>query len=181
MNDLEFIARISHRVEQRAQGVKYSEQTIFSIRDSALQRLADKIAADGVSYTLLQRTYSLVLSGGEVSLIGLSPTLLLSKDSQKHWYVTLPTQRFSLKKLGSITDKINPPPTPDYSFYIVHQAKLQAFDYAGTNLSGTVSLTGSYVPLLSDPVFDTSAELTDDLLDVAIDLLLMAKKETESN
>lgn len=180
MNDIEFIARVSQRVEQKSQGVKFPVDTVFSIRDTALQRLADKVAASD-SWDMLYRAYPLVLSSGEITLQGLTPTLLLSKMARKHWLVTMTGVTYPIKPLPNYQDILNPPPISTYYYYTIRANALVIRNYLGAVVPETATiLYGSYVPLINDTLFGTAAELTDDLIDQGVQLLLENSNPTET-
>lgn len=180
MDDHEFIARTSQRLEQRSQGMRFPADSVFSIRDASLQRLSDHVAADPVSYDILYRPYPFVLSSGEISIAGQTPTLLLSKDARKHWLITMTSVRFPIKPLPSYTDLLNPPPTPDYYFYATRASVLMIRDSNGDIPAETaVQFYANYTPLITDPVFSSNGELSDDLIDIAVAICLESSVEPE--
>lgn len=182
MTDLEFIAIVTHRLEQRARGLMFPPTTVFSIRDAALHRLAGRVSRDAGLYTLLQTQYDLTLNLGEASLLGLQPTLLLSKETRKFWLITMTGVDHSIKLLNSITDLNNPPPVSSFYYATVFQWKLLVRDSAKAIPEETaLQLFGNGVPLLTDPVFEEDGELRDDLIDVAVELLLESKNPAKAD
>jgi hypothetical protein len=177
MNNLQLVDLIFKRIGRgRPQGdIGIYRSAIQSFVNSCLQRLADRVAANDKLYTILHREYPLTLVSGEIAISNLSPTLLLSKESRKRWIVTMTGVRFPIKPLRSYIDILNPPPTLDYYFYIVHLGKLLVRDSSGAIPTETaVFLDGSYVPLISDAAFGTTGELLDDLLDIGVEMTLEA-------
>jgi hypothetical protein len=129
--------RISRGRPQNEIGVY--RNAIQSTMPAALQKLATYVCADDALSTILQRTYGLVLMGPvtienylSVAVGALSPTLLLSKDSQDKWIVMIPTlSDFPLQRLPNFTSLRNPPPTPDFYFYTLYKSRIYVVDSTG--------------------------------------------------
>lgn len=146
---------------------------VESVLSSALQRLGNRVAADPKLCVTFQSEYPLVLASGEISLIGLSPTLLLSKEARKQWRVTMTDIRFPLQFLPNRRDVDNPPRTDDYYFYTVHLKKLIVRNSIGEIPAETsVQLFGNYVPLINDAALAVGGELFDDLCDCGTAIML---------
>lgn len=177
MNADEFVARVTNRLEQHAQGVKFPAPAVFSILGDTLQKLADQVAADPSRYAILYRAYSITLGAGGTAgqdpVTTLSPTLLLSEEARKWWRVTMTGVRFPLSYRPNRTDLDNPPPIsdPDYYYYAIFAGNVVVRDSQGEVPTVTaLQFNGNYVPLISDPMLDK--ELKDDLFDVGTALLL---------
>lgn len=139
----------------------------------ALQRLADRVAADDKLYTVLVNQYTLTLTGGEASVSTLTPTLLMSRGAREHWRVTMTGVRFPLKYRENRIDLDNPPPTQDYYFYNIFNKMLTVRDSTGAIPAETdVQFYGNYVPLISDTAFSTTGELFDNLVDVGAAIIM---------
>lgn len=176
MTDLEFVTLVSYRLEQMPQGVTFPADMVFSIRDTALGRLAEKVAAEPDSYTVLQRAYPLVLASGEISLLNQNPSLLFSSAAKKNWHVTMADVRFPIVHIPNRRDFLNLPPTPDYYFYNLLNGVLAVRNYANEIPAETaLILYGNYVPLITDNVFSTTGELREPLIDEAVSILMPPK------
>lgn len=175
MTTAEFVAkvfaRISHGNPQAKAGVY--RPAIQAIEGQSLQRLADKVAADPVAYTILYRQTNLILVAGEVTLLALSPTLLLSEESRKKWRVTMTGVTNPLKYLRNRNDLDNPPPISSYYYYTVFMSKLLVRKSDKTVPTETaVQLFGNIVPLINDDSLSATGELSDDLIDIGIAIMM---------
>jgi hypothetical protein len=174
MTDSEFVARVFARISRGNPQAKVGvyRPAIQSIIGQSLQKLADKVAADSVSYELLQQQYDLTLVAGEASLLSLTPTLLHSKQARKHWRVTMTGVTNPLKALPNRCDLDNPPPISSYYYYNVFKGKLTVRKSDKTIPTETaVQLIGNYVPLIGDASLATTGELSDDLIEIGIEIM----------
>lgn len=154
--------------------MKLWRAAVQSTRDAALQRLADRVAADPSLYTLLVHEYPLVLVAGEVSIATLTPVLLVSEGSRKNWRVTMTNVRFPLKYRENRSDLDNLPPTQDFYFYTIYNGKLVVrMPPSDIPNETAVLFAGSSIPLINDPTLDpTTGELYDNLIDIGVALVM---------
>jgi len=154
---------------------------VQSTRDAALQRLADRVAADPALYTLLVHEYDLTLVAGEVGIAALTPVLLVSKASRENWRVTMTGVRFPLKYRENRSDLDNLPPTQDYYFYTIHNSKLIVRMPPSDIPSETaVQFFSNSIPLINDPVLDpATGELYDNLIDIGVALIMESASLSE--
>ncbi len=145
--------------------------SIQSTLDGALQRIADRVAADDGLHPLLINEYSLTLAGGEVAINTLTPTLLLSRKARERWRVTMTDVTYPLKYRPNRVDLDNPPPTQDFYFFTIFNNLLVVRDSAGDIPSETdVQFFGNCVPLIGDVAFD--GELFDNLVDIGVAMIM---------
>jgi len=148
--------------------------SIQSTIPTALQRLADRVAADDYLFPLLQNEWDLTLNAGQVPVHNLAPTLLLSRKARKHIRITMTGVRFGLKFRPTYHDLMNPPPIPDndYLYYTFFEQNLFVRDNLGSIPAGTsIQLVGQKVPAdLTDAVFD--GELFDNIADIGAAIIL---------
>lgn len=170
----EFVDKVFYRIGRGNPQAKIGlyRPAIQAIESQALQRLADKVASDPDSYEILQQQYALVLVAGEISLLGLNPTLLHSTQARKHWRITMTGVTNPLKALPNRCDLDNPPPISSYYYYNVFKGLLTVRKSDKTVPAETgVQLVGNYVPTLTDTSLGATGELSDDLIDIALEIL----------
>ncbi len=118
-------------------------------------------------------TYNITLGAGGTAgqdpILGLSPTLLVSKRAKERYRVTLTGERFSLKYLPRVHDLVNPPSTPDYKYYTIFEGAIIVRTSTGAIPTQTaLQLIGNYVPSIAQ----VPDELSDNLVDVLVALAL---------
>jgi hypothetical protein len=175
----EVLFRITKGAPQANAGVW--RPAIESTLNTALQRLAEQVAADEGRFPLLMYHYSLHLSvQGEISFaeIFASPTLsnhipLLSEPAQRRWRLQLGASgdRPNVEQLERVRyrfDLDNPPPCSDFWYYTVGAGNeidngiiVRTSDGEIPDGLIVVDWWANGVPLITDPVFDKFQSLTD--------------------
>ena len=131
----------------------------------ALQRLADITAKDPALAPLLQKSFSLTLTSGVVTL---DATLLTSKEARQRYFVTLVGVTNPLQQLWNREDLFNPPNQRDYFFYTISAHTMVVRKYDGTTPTDTTgSLVGSYVPTVGQ----VPDELIDNIIDIGVSMI----------
>lgn len=167
ISTLEFIARVGKRIEPDAPLSPEQAEAVEKLLNAALQRLGQTVSddADQKVRALLQKSFSLTLSGGEIALDStMVPTGL--GDA----YVSLSGVTEPLQYLPYYQDVLNPPNLSDYTYYTVSHNKFVVRDYTGAVPSAT-SLTvnnANYIPAISQ----VPDALIDDLIDIGVDLYM---------
>lgn len=142
---------------------------IQSTVGAALQRLADMAAADSKLHKIFYRQYDLVLSGGEASVLGLSPVLMQTEAAQRRWRVTMTDVPRSLQYRPNLRDRDCPTPAEGYYYYTIFAGMLVVWNSSGeAPVETDVQFNGNYVPLISDPSLAVGSELFDNLIDIGV-------------
>ena len=171
--------RISKGKPQAESGVW--RVSIESTMASALQRLAERVASNHELYPILVNKYELtLLPSGEVSLSGLTPTLLLSKAGRMRWTVTATGVTHPIQMRRNYIDLTNPSPNSDYYFYTVFNKSLMVRTSAGVPpIETSIQLYGNYVPAIDDASLSMGGQLFDDLVDIGEALTLETTSQQE--
>jgi len=130
-----------------ALGKDVSPDTIEGGVSYCLQQLADLVVEDPKTRTRLQKSFSLTLTSGATTL----PTTLLTSPKAIESYVLTGAGSYPWEYLPNGNDRFFPPPYPDFTYYVIQNNQLIAFDYTGTVTTETsATLKGNYVPLISE-------------------------------
>ena len=130
-----------------AMGKDVSPDTIEGGLNYCLQQLADIAVADVKIRARLQQTFTLTLASGVTTL----PTTLLTSPNAFGAYVVTGTGTYPWEYLPNGNDRFNPPPFADFTYYVIHNNQLTAFDYQGTVTTETsATLKGNFVPLITE-------------------------------
>ena len=171
---------------------------------TALQRLAEKVAGDEKLWPLLTTHYLLHLSNlaeldlATITIIPGERTLLLNEVAQTRWRLTVavavsPPAVLQLERVTYRYDLDNPPPIPDFWYYIVGPGDEIASGIVVRDYTGSIPEAGIVLHLwangiaaIDDPVFDAygvpgvgQGELFDDLCDIGAAIVMESSSLAE--
>ena len=168
ISQLEFISRVSYRLEQRGQGRKFTPEAVESLLSAALLQLGERIASDPnpALRARLQGTFTATITGG---IADLSPFTTLKIGHIATGYVTHPNINTAMQYLPNRTDLDNPPNLSDYYYYTIFNNSVIAVDNTGAAVpNGAITIVASQNPSLPQ----VPDSLVDRLLNIAVGLAL---------
>lgn len=174
MTALEYIARVSQRLEQEARGRTFPPSTIMSTLKGALNQLGRRVAQDPdpAKRARLQKSFSLTLSSGESALDATMVDLALTLAD---WRLSGVSR--ALQLVPTIEDLLTPPPLSDFHFYTLAEGKVKVRTHLGAVPATTaVTVIANYYPTISEVPNDLADK---DLIDIGVEICLEGQPKQE--